>query len=130
MGSMAVFQGFNEMQALREALHYTQAQMGEAMGIEPKNAQGTWRRWEKDPSKPASKKAFEKAKEVYRKETGKRWIPPKIQEPAAPTGGAYVTSESFAEWRGYWRKGMEDLLERVDALEDQVRKLRQPGASS
>jgi transcriptional regulator with XRE-family HTH domain len=43
----------------------------------------------------------------------------------APAGGPYVTEAQLAEWRGYWRAGMESVLSRVDALEDQVRKLRQ-----
>lgn len=48
-----------------------------------------------------------------------------VAEPAAP----YVTEAQLAEWRGYWRAGMEAVLKRLDDLEDQVRKLRQHGAS-
>ena len=38
-----------------------------------------------------------------------------------------LTREEFAEWRGYWKGGMEGVLKRLDDLEDQVRKLSQPG---
>lgn len=58
------------------------------------------------------------------------WPREEAQEAPAPAGGPYVTEKDFAEWRGYWRGGMEALLKRVDDLEDQVRKLRQPGASA
>jgi hypothetical protein len=51
------------------------------------------------------------------------------QEAEAAPDGPYVTAEELAEWRGYWRAGMERVLERLDALEDRVRKLDQRGAS-
>ncbi len=48
-----------------------------------------------------------------------------LAEPSPP----YVTEAQLAEWRGYWRAGMEGVLKRLDDLEDQVRKLRQHGAT-
>lgn len=50
---------------------------------------------------------------------------PREETQEATAGGPYVTEAQFAEWRGYWRAGMEGVLERVKALEDQVRTLRQ-----
>lgn len=47
---------------------------------------------------------------------------PLPRQEAAPI---YVTEAQLAEWRGYWRAGMEGVLARLEALEDQVRKLRQ-----
>lgn len=51
------------------------------------------------------------------------------EEAPASAGGPYVTEAAFAEWRGYWRGGMEGVLERLKALEDQVQKLRQQAGS-
>lgn len=51
------------------------------------------------------------------------------RQEAAPAGGPYVTEAQLAEWRGYWRAGMEGVLKRLDDLEDQVRKLRQRAES-
>jgi hypothetical protein len=58
------------------------------------------------------------------------WPAGKAKEAPAGAGGPYVTVADFAEWRGYWRGGMEALLKRVDDLEDQVRKLHQREASA
>lgn len=41
----------------------------------------------------------------------------------SPAGA--LTREEFAEWRGYWKSGMEGVLKRLDDLEDQVRTLSQ-----
>ena len=57
------------------------------------------------------------------------WPDEESQEAPAPAGGPYVTEKDFAEWRGYWRGGMEGVLERLKALEDQVRTLRQQAGS-
>lgn len=48
-------------------------------------------------------------------------------EDVKDSAGEALTREEFAEWRGYWKGGMEGVLARLEALEDQVRKLSQPG---
>lgn len=128
---MAEFAGFNEMQALREALGLTQAQMGEALGIEPKNAQGTWRRWESDPTKPAARRAFEKAKEVYQQRMREPWKTP-IEVPvghkgtypiqghsagqAGATGslGAYATASEVGLMIGKVEGRLEEKISRLE----------------
>jgi transcriptional regulator with XRE-family HTH domain len=73
-------------------------------------------------------------------ESGRSAIPPEIQakirklgfvdrfpqeegqDTPAPAGPA-LTREEFAEWRGYWKKGTEELLQRLEDLTRRVDQL-------
>lgn len=109
----------NELKAIREALDLSQAAMGDLYGVK----QGVYQRWESAPNSRAGRDAMEKAKAIYRQRKKKEW------ELAPSAEGPYLTEKDFAEWRGYWRGGMEGVLKRLDDLEDQVRKLRQRAGS-
>ncbi len=76
-------------------------------------------------------------------ETGRTAVPGEIQaklrklgysgpfphEEKAKPEGDFITREEFAEWRGYWKAGTENLLERLEDLTrkvDQLEKRRDP----
>jgi predicted transcriptional regulator len=86
--------------------------MGKLLGAK---AQSTYQRWETSPTSPAAKEALERARALYSKKKGKAWEAPAAAGPA-------LTREEFAEWRGYWKKGTEELLQR---LEDLARRIDQ-----
>lgn len=108
----------SELKQIRAALNLSQAEMGELFGVK----QGVYQRWEVSPDSPTARDATEKAKGIYFERVGRAWA----VEAAGGLSGD-LTREEFAEWRGYWKGGMEGVLARLEALEDQVRKLSQPG---
>ena len=102
----------------------TQAAFGKRIGL-GQSGVGNILSGEREPSKAALRAIiteFDISPEWLLGGTGS---PRKNEEAPAPAGGPYVTEAQLAEWRGYWRAGMEGVLERVKALEDQVRKLNQ-----
>jgi transcriptional regulator with XRE-family HTH domain len=102
----------------------TQAAFGKRIGL-GQSGVGNILSGEREPSKAALRAIiteFDISPEWLLGGTGSHR---KTEEASSPAGGPYVTEAQFAEWRGYWRKGMEDVLARVEALEDQVRKLNQ-----
>lgn len=107
-----------EFEEIRRALNLTLPDMAKLLGAK---SHSTAHRWESSPDSPSSRKALEKAKELYKKQTKKEWVTKVL-----PSGG-FISREEFAEWRGYWKAGMEKVLERLEALEGQVQKHGQHG---
>ncbi len=103
----------SELEEIRKELRLTQMEMAPLLGAK---AHSTYQRWETSPNSASAQEALERAKEIYRKKKGKAW------ESKASPSGDFISREEFAEWRGYWKKGTEELLQR---LEDLARKVDQ-----
>jgi hypothetical protein len=102
--------------------------MGEALGYEPKNAQGTWRRWEEKPDRPAARRGFERAKEFYRKKTGKEWVTQELPDQDSISRADFDALlnrmkilEAGFQASALIASAVKDLDERVQKIERRVR---------